>query len=440
MSEQEGPFEGGPEPPRTALVLAGGGARGAYEAGVLVALFEEVLPELPAGFEFDIVSGTSVGAIHAAYVAATAGRPGAERAARIAAPWREMELADVLQLSAGDLLGLPLRALGLRQLRRQLESGSGVVGGLVNLEPLERLVSERVPWEALAENLARGRPGALCVSCTEVHSGRVTLFMDGPLAEPSPWASDPAAKAVRGPIGPDHVRASSAIPFLFPAVRLGPHYYVDGGLRMNTPLSPALRLRAQRVIAIALKHAPGSSAGLPAYPESVITQPAFLLGKVLNALMLDPIETELRQLELVNAWLEAGSDAFGEEFLPRINEAVRRRRGVGYRPVRHVTLRPSQDIGALAARSYREGGRRGLGLLPSLMTAAAVRGVPENEADLLSYLFFDARYTARLVELGRRDTLARKAELLALLGDTGVPLSQKRILAGPARGSTLKPG
>jgi len=398
-------------------VLAGGGARGAYEAGVLAALFEEVLPELPEDFALDIVSGTSVGAIHAAYVAATAGLQGADRSQTLVETWHQMELRDVLRVSAGDLMGIPMRALGLRQLRRRLEDDSPVVGGLVNLQPLERLVAQRVPWDALPGNLSRGTPGALCISCTEVRSGRATIFMDGQLADPSPWRSDPGVQAVAEAITADHVRASSAIPFLFPAVRLRERYYVDGGLRMNTPLQPALRLRADRVLVVALKHAPGTSAGLPVYPERVITQPAFLLGKVLNSLMLDQLEYNLRQLELVNAWIDAGQDAFGDEFLPRINHAVRSNRGIGYRRVNLTTLRPSEDIGTLAARCYRESGRRNLGLLASLLTTAVVRGVPEGEADLLSYLFFDASYTAKLLELGRKDTVARKAEILALLRD-----------------------
>ncbi len=412
-------------PGRTALVLSGGGARGAYEAGVLAVLFEEILPRLPAGFSFDIVSGTSVGAVHAAYVAATSERVGPDRAKQLLETWEQMQLRDMLRVSTADLLGVPLRALGIRRMsRRAGDTGSqgGALGGLVDLSPLEHLVDARVPWDALPGNLAARRPSALCISCTEVRSGRVTVFMDGPDADPHPWKNDPGAKAIPAEIRADHVRASAAIPFLFPAVRLRERYYVDGGLRMNTPLSPALRLRADRVLVIALKHAPLRSAGLPAYTEDVITQPAFLMGKVLNALLLDQLESELRQLELVNAWIAEGREAFGDGFLPRINGAVRRRRGVGYRPVQVTAIRPSEDVGQLAAQCYREGGKERIGGIPALLLGAALRGVPKDEADLLSYLYFDACYTGRLVALGRRDARAHADEIVALLrGDEAAP-------------------
>jgi NTE family protein len=401
--------------PRAAIVLSGGGARGAYEAGVLSVLFERIYPQLPPGFEFDVLSGTSVGAIHAAYVAASAHLPGPERARRLVETWTEMRVRDVLRLSAGDLVGIPLRALGLSRLRRKPANGSEVLGGLVDVSPLERIVAERIPWDHLRANLEKPGPGALCVSCTEVRSGRVTVFMDGPLAEPSPWLHDPNAIAVRSEITPRHVRASAAIPFLFPAVRIGERYYVDGGLRMNTPLSPALRLRSDRILVVGLRHAQAPSAGHAPYAEEVITQPAFLLGKVLNALLLDQLEYELIRLELVNAWIEEGTEVYGPDFLERINVAVRAKRGVGYRTVRALTLRPTRDFGREAAECYQGAGMRGMGLLPGLVTRVATRGVPEDEADLLSYLLFDRCFTERLVELGREDTLAREDEILETL-------------------------
>ena len=405
---------------RVALVLAGGGARGAYEAGVLAYLFENVYPELPRTFEFDIVSGTSVGGIHAAWVAATARLHGRERSKALVDTWRGMRLRDVLRIRTGDLVGVPLRALGLRRLARTIggEGPADAVGGLVDLTPLEQIVETRIPWPALRANLARRRPGVLCISCTEVRTGLNTLFLDGALADPKPWANDPGARAVTTEIRAPHVRASAAIPFLFPAVRVGEHLYVDGGLRMNTPLSPALRLGADRVLVVALKHQPRTPAGPTEYPEEAITQPAFLLGKVLNALLLDQLESELHRMELVNAWIARGQEVYGADFLDRINVALRAQRGTGYRYVTATTVRPSEDVGMIAARAWQRGGARELGALVSLFTRFALRGVPGDEADLLSYLYFDASFTSELVDLGYEDARRDRDRILeAIAGD-----------------------
>ncbi|MEM7411675.1 MAG: patatin-like phospholipase family protein [Myxococcota bacterium] len=399
--------------PRRALVLSGGGARGAYEAGVLAHVFEHVLPELGPQAAFDVVSGTSVGAIHAAFAAATADLPPAERARRLIDTWHSMRIDEVIQLDAADLLKIPLRALGFAKRKPR---GKGLVGGLVDFSPLESLVGRAVPWESLHANLHERRPAVLCISCTEVRSGRVTIFMDGALADASPWQHDPNAQAISGPIGARHVRASAAIPFLFPSVRIGERFYVDGGLRMNTPLSPAVRLRSERILVIALKPKPVIDAEAPPYPEEVITQPAFLLGKVLDALTLDQIEYELQRIELINAMLAQGEEVYGPEFRERINPAVRRRRGVGFRPVETVTIRPSEDIGRIAARCYHaSGGTRSLGVLPELLARAASSGVPADEADLLSYLYFDGRFTRELIEMGIADAREQENELAALL-------------------------
>jgi len=401
---------------RTALVLAGGGARGAYEAGVLAALYEHVLPRLPPGFEFDVISGTSVGAIHAAFAAASSDVEPRLRAHVLERTWAEMDLGDVLDLKASDLFAIPLRALGLRASRRR-SGGTAreeVIGGLVDVAPLEHLVAERIPWAGLPGNLARGRPGALCVSCTEVRSGRVAVFMDGPLADPLPWSFDPNAGAIRSEIGERHVRASAALPFLFPAVKIGERFYVDGGLRMNTPLSPALRLAADRVLVVALRRPPDPGRAVE-HPEHVIAQPAFLLGKVLDALLLDQLEYEMHRMGLVNAWIERGAKVFGPDFLERINVAVREQRGVGFRHVESVVLRPSEDLGGIAAACTRGRRARSLGALPSLLVSSLMRGVPEDEADLLSFVLFDRCYTTELMALGRADALAQADRIAALL-------------------------
>jgi NTE family protein len=402
---------------RRALVLAGGGARGAYEAGVLSYLFEHIYPQLPPGFEFDIFSGTSVGAVHAGFAAATANADPGIRAKLLLGTWTRMRLGDVLRLTAGELMAMPFRALGLRRARGAMRTKE-VMGGLVDVAPLERLVKARIPWSRLAESLRGPMPKALCISCTEVRTGRVTVFLDGPLSDSRPWARDRNARAVVTRIDARHVRASAAIPFLFPAVLVDGRYYVDGGLRMNTPLSPVLRLQADRVLVVSLKKQPGLAGDRAAHTEAAVTQPAFLLGKVLNALILDQLEYETQHLELVNAMIARGEEVYGSEFLTRINPAIEERRGTGFRHVDLSVLRPSRDLGALAAECHRRGGgARELGWVSAWLARATRYGVPEEEADLLSYLFFDRCYTEPLVELGRADAKAREEELVRLLSD-----------------------
>ncbi len=411
-----------PAKQRTAVVLSGGGARGAYEAGVLSYIFEEVYPRLPERFEFDIVSGTSVGAIHAGFIASSAHLEPLARARALIDTWQGMALEDVLRLSPTDLLGIPLRALGLESLVGSSgESGApDIIGGLVDISPLERLVEERIPWDHLRANVDAGQPKILCVACTDVHTGLVTVFIDGEEVDTSPWNNDRYAQAIQTEISSRHVRASAAIPFLFPAVRVGDGYYLDGGLRVNTPLSPVLRLGANKALIVALKCEP-SVEKVSAKAEQAITQPAFVLGKMLNVLILDQLEHELRRLETINILLGAAADTAGVECRNAITEAIREKRGVEYHPVDTVVVRPSRDIGAIAADAYhrRSHQSRSRGLLPRLLAGSALRGVPDEEADLFSYLYFDASFTEPLIELGRADARRQEDEIVGLLSSEG---------------------
>jgi NTE family protein len=406
---------------RTAIVLSGGGARGAYEAGVLSYLFEHIYPQLGPEFEFDIVTGTSVGAIHAGYVAASASLDPKTRAIELVDTWAGMTLDRVLRLGPTDVVRLPLRALGVGPMRRSgpRAAGQEVFGGLVDITPLEQLVNLRIPWRFLSANLDGRRPGALCVAGTAIDTGEVVVFMDGPLADPEPWSYDPYVRAVKTTITSQHVRASAAIPFLFPAVRIGDGFYVDGGLRLNTPLSPALRLASDRVLVIGLRRPrkPGDLDGV--HLEGAITQPAFIMGKILDILMLDQLEQELKRLDLINTLIDGATDALGTGCLGKINAAIRAKRGIEYRKVDSVVVRPSEDIGEIAAGAYRERSSdlRSRGVLAYLIARIALLGVPASEADLFSYLYFDASFTQPLIELGREDARRQEEEILALLAD-----------------------
>lgn len=406
--------------PRVALVLAGGGARGAYEAGVLAFLMEGLPKRLGFVPSFDIVSGASVGAIHAAYWMATIQEDVATRLERLRRTWDSMSLERVYRLSFGDLLRIPSRLFSFPF----VTSGPAPSGrlpsrlpGLLDTSALEAMVLQEIPWRQLRSNLRASR-GVLCVSCTEIASGRAVVFVDGARVSLKPWEYDPYVVARYSGVGPSHILASAAIPLFFPAVRIGRHFYCDGGLRLNTPLSPALRLGADRLLLVALRHPPDpeSDVATPSPRETAYGNPAYLLGKVLNALMLDHVDYDLQRMRLMNALLLGGQQAFGDEFLPKVNEIIRATRGSDYRVIQDCVIRPSEDLGRLAGRCY---GERSRSLSPArfvadLVMRSAARGVPEGEADLLSYVLFDASYTRQLFALGKADA-ERQADEIAQL-------------------------
>lgn len=417
---------GGPAPieeqpaadePRIAIVLSGGGARGAYEAGVLSFLMEELPKRLGRRPAFDIVSGSSVGAIHACYWTATLHEDDEARAARLAAVWDSLSIERVYGLRLTDLVRIPSRLLGAPFWGAPAAGGRlpDRLPGLLDTSALEKLVLDMIPWQQLRPNIRASR-SVLCVSCTEIASGRAVVFVDGQRVNLKPWEYDPYVVARASPIGALHTLASAAIPLLFPAVRIGRHFYCDGGLRLNTPLSPALRLGADRVLLVALRYPPETESEHGQARETAYASPAYLAGKVLNALLLDHIDYDLQRMRLVNSLLAGGEAAFGTEFLPKINDIIRERRGAAYKVVRECVVRPSEDLGRMAGRCYK---RRARSLSPARLVAdlvmrSAAQGVPEGEADLLSYVLFDAAYTRELRALGRADAERQADAIVAL--------------------------
>ncbi|MFN8544340.1 MAG: patatin-like phospholipase family protein [Candidatus Binatia bacterium] len=398
--------------------MSGGGARGAYEAGVIGWVLDELPRRLGRSLRFDVVTGTSVGAIHACWVAATQGE--ADAGERLAAVWRSLEISGVYDVGLSDIVALPLRLLGLATGR--VVAGKAQpdrLGGLLDARPLETIVRDRIPWGPLRRNLDTGGV-ALAIAATEVATGRSVVWIDGEPVGFRPWRRDPFVVARPTPLAPIHALASAAIPFLFPALRVDGAYYCDGGLRLNTPLSPALRLGADRLLIVGLRHVPSPTeeAGLRPQHEHDFPSLAYLAGKVLNALLLDHVDYDVARLRVVNTILETGLRTYGPDFVDRINTAVGTVSEDTNRIVRHVYMQPSADLGALAAECIdheRPGG--GLrGWLADTVVRGAVRGLG-SEADLLSYLLFDRCYAAHLMELGRRDAEARADEIGALFTD-----------------------
>lgn len=408
---------------RFALIMSGGGARGAYEAGVLSFVLDELPERLGRPVRFRIITGTSVGAIHACYVAATQGHPHPGRG--LADIWRSLEMGGVYRLGLSDAVGIPLRLLGLAgRTTRPPEPGIPErLSGLFDTLPLERLVRESIPWADLRRNVDGGEVDAVAVAATEIKSGKSVVWVDNRDHAVRHWAHDPFVIARPATLGPAHALASAAIPFLFAAPQIDGSYFCDGGLRLNTPLAPALRLGADRLLIIGLRHVPTpeEEAAIGAHRESNYGSITYLAGKVLNALLLDHVDYDVDRLRLVNAILDTGVRAYGPEFLDRINGVIEELRGTPYKVVRNVYLLPSRDLGVMAAECVAQH-RRTPGLrrwLSDAMVRYAARGIAA-EADLLSYLYFDRCYADHLVALGRADAEAHARELLAFFRDEGV--------------------
>jgi NTE family protein len=228
---------------------------------------------------------------------------------------------------------------------------------------------------------------------------------------------DPLVEARPRAIGPEHALASGAIPLLFRPVRIEGSWFTDGSVRQNTPLAPAIRLGADRVLVIGLRYQGADAAPAPrAGPEEPPTTAA-QLGRILNALLLDHTDYDLDRLRRINGLIEQGERAFGVGFGDRLAALSARELGAPLRPVRDLVIRPSRDIGVLA-RDHAERRVRRLrrGTLASRLlrrAAADADAAADGAADLASYLLFDGEYAEDLIALGYEDARSARDALLA---------------------------
>lgn len=391
---------------RIALVLAGGAARGAYEVGVIQHVLEQVSRDVGREIPLEILCGTSVGAINVCALAAFADQP-RERAARLVHHWTSLRMDELLRPDGREILGLVRGLFG-----RIVPDGRR--GAIIDPAGLERAIAEAIPFERIDEHLRAGRLRALTLSATEIATGRTVVFVQQAERAPLRKTGDPTTVYVPAQIRLPHALASAAIPLLFPPVAIEGRYYCDGGLRQNVPLSPARRLGADGLLVVNPRFIREGTEPVPGVGERP-PGPLFLLGKALNALLLDRIDADIDRLERINRILEAGRRSMGPNFVDDLNRAMGYPPGSGLKPLRAVLVRASQDIGRMSAEFVRSTifARRYNGVLGRLMRRLA-EGEAESEADLLSYLLFDGEFAGQLIELGRSDARAQHADLCAL--------------------------
>jgi len=389
-----------PESGRTALVLSGGGARGAYQVGVLRGLVEHgLLPARPSAI--DIFVGSSAGAINTAALAAWADdlATGIERLEEV---WRNIEPGQVYRTDLGSLGRIGIRwawDLSFGGLTRHAQPKS-----LLDTAPLGELLRSRVPLARLADNVEAGRVAAVAVTATDLHTADGVIFLHGqpdlPMWTRRRWRIERTAIRV------EHLLASSAIPIFFPSVEIDGRYFGDGSIRNTTPLSPAINLGAERIVAIGVSGPP------PPAEEIHVERPtiAQIAGVLLDAVMLDAIEVDIDHSERVNASVVRCPDPAG----------------AGFRQIDVLWLRPSQTVRQLAAELTHR--------IPAVVRYL-MRGLGSDVSvtELVSYLLFDGEFCARLIELGRRDVAAERERIAAFFAGGATALSRPEDRPEPGR-------
>jgi NTE family protein len=372
-----------------AVVMSGGCARSAYQVGVLRGLARH-LPDV----RFPIVVGVSAGAINAAFIAS---HPGTLREAvdELATLWRGLHVEDIFRL---DTSSLAKNLLGWLRWSSHLPSGppfpAPEVHGLVDTQPLRDTLCgawTTVDGEVvgIGRNLERGTLKAAALITLNYTTGQTVTWVQGRHLRPG---DKPERRTVHTRLTVEHVMASSSLPLLFPAVRLGHSYHGDGGVRLTAPISPAIRLGANRVLAISARYEPSFEEAdrpqIQGYPP-----PAQVLNSMLNAVFLDVLDEDVRRLESLNPLLEK---------LPPEDRN-------GLRPVAIKVLRPSEDLGKLAAAYEPQ-------LPETLRLLTRSLGSKETTTpDFLSYLMFQPDYLDHLIRLGEADAEACLPELRELL-------------------------
>lgn len=374
------------------LVLTGGGARGAYQAGALLAIAEITgARRLP----FRALAGSSAGSINVAYLASRAlDFGGATRA--LGDLWCTLRPKDVFRT---DTLTLVKTATGWgADLGLGGWIGAGRGKALLDTAPLRELVTRSLDIPAMHAHIERGHVHGLSMAATNYQSGLGVSFFEGAAAT-LPW-SRVTRIGVRARLGVEHVMASAAIPAFFPAVCIDGEWYADGSIRLGTPLSPAIRMGARRILAIAVRHVrPGAAAPAPTltvpppYPTAADTA-----GVVLDALFLDALEADVERTTRINHTLSLlAPEILAQQKTPLV-------------PVSVLVLRPSIDPASLVPAA--------LAHFPAAVRHL-FRGLGASDTagwDLLSYLAFEGVFTTRLMEVGYEDTLARADDIRAFLG------------------------
>ncbi len=373
--------------PRAGLVLTGGGARAAYQIGVVKAV-RDILGN-PARNPFPIVCGTSAGAINAVALAAFA-EHFSRAVGNLIEVWENMRCELIYRTDAPSILRRGARWLGAMIWLSRRNPIS-----LLDNAPLRELLAKFLPFDRIQANIDSGALYAVSITSSGYTSGQsVSFFQAGAGAEG--WERNQRVGAAVK-LGLDYLLASSALPFIFPAVKLHREYFGDGSMRQIAPVSPALHLGADRVLVVGTGR---QSADAARQRSNVYPSVAQIAGHALNSIFLDTLMVDIERMERINRTLS---------LLPEDTGARGR---VQLRPIKVLFISPSQPIERIAARFVHE--------LPPMVRFALrpTGGMARSGSNLASYLLFEEPFCRALVDLGYQDTIGREPEVRAFFEGT----------------------
>ena len=380
--------------PKAGLVLAGGGARAAYQVGVLQAL-KEMLPD-PKVNPFPIITGTSAGGVNAGALACHADNFG-EAVDRLLEVWRHFEPRHVYR---SDLVGVVANSTRwfLGMFFGNLIKNEPI--SLLDNRPLSALLERRLPFDRIAANLECGALDALAITCSGYTSGQSCSFFQA-RPELEGWKRSQRV-GIQAKIGVEHLMASAAIPFLFPAHKLNREYFGDGSMRQIAPVSPALHLGADRVIVVGTARLRSDS------PErtrgEIYPSVAQVAGHVMNSIFLDSLAVDIERLERINRTISA------------VPQETLRKMGLTLHHVDVLVLTPSEPLDQIAIKHVRHLP------WPIRMLLRSIGAMRRGGANLASYLLFEQGYCRELITLGYNDTMKRREEVEAFLVGSMCPI------------------
>ena len=397
---------------KLALVLSGGGARGAYEAGI-IHYIRTMLPKSLCGRPFDIQCGASVGAINTSFMAATAHDP-AYQGRAIYELWESVREENIYRRDKKALWNFVAKSS--KGIVSKFVRGEGMgnhFNGFLDTSPFLPFITEIIPWNMISKNIKSGLIQAVSIVATNVFTGRMELFIEKhPSVE---YTGEHRTHITR--VEPLHAMASAAIPIVFPTIMVDGIAYTDGGLRLNTPMSPAIQLGADALLVIGLHHRAKPGEKIPFHGRK--GEPAAMgqvLGRVMNSIFLDRIQYDLEQLERINRIIDWVETVYGKDALDKVNRMLIRKKirgdvaNRGLKRLSVIRIRPSEDIGEIFSECYLRGKDKHFTSFEKFL----VRFLdihPESGVDFLSYLAFMPEYLKRLLDLGFEDARRHHDEL-----------------------------